>query len=120
MQQERFQVLAGTMRFRKGLSTVVARTGKEVVVEPGSYHRFANAGTEPAVVRVQVRPALSTVRCWRGLGPVPSWLGRWGPPPRRSAGRWPPGGKAGGHRRQRAYTVRSASVGARRAALTAG
>jgi hypothetical protein len=59
VQQERFQVLAGTMKFRKGLSTVIARTGDEVVVEPGSYHRFADAGAEPAVVRVQVRPALS-------------------------------------------------------------
>ena len=64
VQQERFWVLAGTIRFRKGRSTVVARAGDGVVVEPGSYHRFANAGTQPAVVRVQVQPALSMERLY--------------------------------------------------------
>ena len=58
VQEERFQVLRGTVKFRKGRATVVAGAGEEVVVPPGSYHRFANAGEEPAVVRVQVRPAL--------------------------------------------------------------
>jgi quercetin dioxygenase-like cupin family protein len=58
-QEERFQVLRGTVKFRKGLEAVVAHAGEEVVVPPGSYHRFANAGAQPAVVRVQVRPALS-------------------------------------------------------------
>jgi hypothetical protein len=53
------------MRFRKGRSTVIARTGDEVVVEPGSYHRFANASTQPAVVRVQVQPALSMERLYQ-------------------------------------------------------
>jgi hypothetical protein len=57
-------VLRGTMRFRKGLRTVIARAGDEVVVPPGSYHRFANAGEEPAMVRVQVRPALSMERLY--------------------------------------------------------
>jgi hypothetical protein len=64
VQQERFWVLAGTIRFRKGRSTVMARAGDEVVVESGSYHWFANAGTQPAVVRVQVRPALSMERLY--------------------------------------------------------
>jgi len=59
VQEERFQVQRGTMKFRKGLSTVMARAGDEVVVPPGSYHRFQNAGDEPAVVRVEVRPALT-------------------------------------------------------------
>lgn len=58
VQQETFQVLRGTMRFRKGLRTVVARQGDTVVVPPGAFHRFANAGDEPAVVRVRVEPAL--------------------------------------------------------------
>jgi quercetin dioxygenase-like cupin family protein len=58
VQEERFQVLRGTVKFRKGRATVVAGAGEEVVVPPGSYHRFTNAGEEPAVVRVQVRPAL--------------------------------------------------------------
>lgn len=52
VQEERFQVLRGTMKFRKGLRTVVAEAGEEVVVPPGSYHRFANAGAGLAVVRV--------------------------------------------------------------------
>src|SRR2546430_15098788 len=46
------------MRFRKGLRTVTAGPGDLVVVEPGTYHRFANAGDEPAIVRVRVTPAL--------------------------------------------------------------
>lgn len=57
-QQESFEVRAGTMKFRKGLRTVTARPGDLVVVEPGTFHRFANAGDEPAVVRCRVTPAL--------------------------------------------------------------
>jgi quercetin dioxygenase-like cupin family protein len=57
-QQESFQVRTGIIRFRKGLKTVTAGPGQTVVVEPGIYHRFANAGDEPAIVRVRVTPAL--------------------------------------------------------------
>jgi quercetin dioxygenase-like cupin family protein len=57
-QQESFEVLQGLMRFRKGLRAVTAGPGDRVVVEPGTYHRFANAGDEPAIVRVRVTPAL--------------------------------------------------------------
>src|SRR5215831_15115366 len=57
-QRESFQVLAGTMRFRKGLRTVTAGPGDQLVVEPGTFHKFANVGDEPAVVRVRVEPAL--------------------------------------------------------------
>ena len=59
VQEERFQVQRGRVKFRKGLRTVVAEPGEEVVVPPGSYHRFANAGGGLAVVRVEVRPALT-------------------------------------------------------------
>jgi len=58
MQQESFEVVRGIMRFRKGLRTVIARPGDTVVVPPGAFHQFANAGDEPAVVRVRVEPAL--------------------------------------------------------------
>jgi quercetin dioxygenase-like cupin family protein len=58
VQEERFEVVSGTMRFRKGLKTVVATAGDVVVVPPGTYHRFTNGGDGPAVVRVQVTPAL--------------------------------------------------------------
>lgn len=58
IQQESFEILQGTMRFRKGLRTVIAHPGDVVVVPPGSFHQFANAGDEEAVVRVRVEPAL--------------------------------------------------------------
>lgn len=57
-QEERFEIVQGTMKFRKGLKTVTARAGETVVVPPGTVHRFENAGDEPAHVRVEVRPAL--------------------------------------------------------------
>jgi mannose-6-phosphate isomerase-like protein (cupin superfamily) len=58
-QEERFEVVSGAMRFRKGFRTVVAGPGDVVVVPPGTAHRFANAGPELTVVRVEVRPALN-------------------------------------------------------------
>lgn len=57
-QQESFEVRNGIMKFRKGLRTVTAGPGDLVVVEPGTFHRFANAGDEPALIRVRVTPAL--------------------------------------------------------------
>jgi mannose-6-phosphate isomerase-like protein (cupin superfamily) len=58
LQEERFEVVNGVMKFRRGLRTVVSRAGDIVVVPPGTTHRFANFGSEPAQVRVEVRPAL--------------------------------------------------------------
>jgi cupin domain len=52
-------VVSGAMKFRRGFRTVVAGPGETVVVPPGTAHRFANAGSELAVVRVEVRPALN-------------------------------------------------------------
>jgi quercetin dioxygenase-like cupin family protein len=63
-QEERFHVQAGYMRFRKGIRTAVAGPGDTVVVPPETYHRFANAGTEPARVRVEVRPPLEMQRLY--------------------------------------------------------
>lgn len=57
-QEERFEVMAGTMKFRLGLRKVVAHAGEVVVVPPGAVHNFANAGDEPAHVRVTMTPAL--------------------------------------------------------------
>jgi quercetin dioxygenase-like cupin family protein len=57
-QQESFEVLTGSMKFRKGLRTVIAGPGDTVVVPPGDFHKFANAGDEPALVRLTVEPAL--------------------------------------------------------------
>jgi quercetin dioxygenase-like cupin family protein len=61
-QQERFEVLSGRVRFRKGLRRVTAEAGDVVVVEPGTAHRFENAGEGSANMRVQVTPALQMER----------------------------------------------------------
>jgi quercetin dioxygenase-like cupin family protein len=58
IQEERFEVTQGTMRFRRGLKTITARAGDTVLVPPKTVHRFENAGNTPARVRVEVRPAL--------------------------------------------------------------
>jgi quercetin dioxygenase-like cupin family protein len=59
VQTERFEVVAGRMRFRVGSRTVVAGPGDVVVVEPGVAHSFANDGEDEARLRVEVRPALA-------------------------------------------------------------
>jgi mannose-6-phosphate isomerase-like protein (cupin superfamily) len=57
-QEERFEVVSGTMRFKLGRKTVVAEAGDVVTVPAGVAHKFANGGDETAIVRVEVRPAL--------------------------------------------------------------
>ena len=57
-QEERFEVVSGRMRFRKGLRTAIAEPGDVVVVPPGTVHAFANAGDGEARARVAIRPAL--------------------------------------------------------------
>ena len=61
-QEERFEVVAGTMRFRVGRQRLVAGPGEVVVVDAGVPHDFANAGDTDALVRVEVRPALEMER----------------------------------------------------------
>src|SRR6201989_586086 len=58
IQTERFEVVAGRMRFRVGLRTVIAGPGGVVEVAPGVMHSFSNAGDDEARLRVEVRPAL--------------------------------------------------------------
>ena len=58
-QTERFEVLAGRMRFRIGLRTRIAGPGDVIEVAPGVAHGFANAGAEEARLHVEVRPALA-------------------------------------------------------------
>ena len=57
-QEERFEVLEGTMKFRLGLRTIVAEPGDTVVVPAGRVHKFTNAGDGEARARVQITPAL--------------------------------------------------------------
>jgi quercetin dioxygenase-like cupin family protein len=59
VQTERFEVLAGEMRFRVGFRRVLAGPGDVVTVEPGVLHGFANPGEEEARVAVEVRPAMA-------------------------------------------------------------
>jgi mannose-6-phosphate isomerase-like protein (cupin superfamily) len=61
-QEERFEVLEGTMRFKLGRRRVVAGPGEVVVVPAGQKHDFANVGDGDALVRVEVRPALRMER----------------------------------------------------------
>ena len=57
-QEERFEVVAGTMEFRMGMRKIVAGPGDVVTVPAGRVHKFKNAGDEAAVARVTVTPAL--------------------------------------------------------------
>jgi quercetin dioxygenase-like cupin family protein len=59
IQTERFEVVAGRMRFRIGLRTRIAEPGDVIEVAPGVLHGFGNAGEEEARMRVEVRPALA-------------------------------------------------------------
>jgi quercetin dioxygenase-like cupin family protein len=58
-QEERFHILEGTMKFRLGMGTIVAKAGESVVVPAGRVHKFSNHGGEPARARVEVVPALN-------------------------------------------------------------
>jgi quercetin dioxygenase-like cupin family protein len=59
IQTERFEVTAGTMRFRVGLRHKTLGPGEVLEVAPGVMHGFANAGDDEARMRVEVRPALA-------------------------------------------------------------
>ena len=61
-QEERFEILSGNVRFRKGLKKIDAKAGDVVVVEPGKAHKFMNAGDANAAMRVRVTPALDMER----------------------------------------------------------
>ena len=57
-QEERFEVMDGTMKFKLGRRTIVAGPGEVVTVPAGARHKFQNAGDTVAHVRVTVTPAL--------------------------------------------------------------
>jgi quercetin dioxygenase-like cupin family protein len=58
LQEERFEVVQGTMRFRMLRRRITAGPGEVVVVPPQVPHDFANVGEGTALVRVDIRPAL--------------------------------------------------------------
>jgi quercetin dioxygenase-like cupin family protein len=57
-QSERFEVLAGRLGLRVGRETIEAGPGEVHLVEPGTPHRFWNAGEDEARFLCEVRPAL--------------------------------------------------------------
>jgi mannose-6-phosphate isomerase-like protein (cupin superfamily) len=57
-QEERFEVLDGTMKFKVGHRTIVAVAGDVLTVPAGMAHKFRNGGATLAHVRVTVTPAL--------------------------------------------------------------
>lgn len=59
-QEERFQVLAGTLRLRVDGQEQVLRAGQVAVVPPGRPHVWWNAGEEEVHILGEVRPALRT------------------------------------------------------------
>jgi quercetin dioxygenase-like cupin family protein len=59
IQTERFAVVAGAVRFRLGLRTLIAEPGDVIEVPPGVTHSFANAGPGEARMRIEIRPALA-------------------------------------------------------------
>jgi len=58
LQEERFTILEGRLRFRLRGRRVLALPGETVLVPPGAPHWFGNPGPGPALARVEVRPAL--------------------------------------------------------------
>jgi mannose-6-phosphate isomerase-like protein (cupin superfamily) len=57
-QTERFEVLEGRLGLRVGTEDLLAGPGDIATVEPGTPHRFWNAGEDQARFLCEVRPAL--------------------------------------------------------------
>ncbi len=57
-QEERFQILRGSVGFRVGKNERIAGPGERVTVPAGAAHRFWNAGDTEAHFVCEVRPAL--------------------------------------------------------------
>jgi mannose-6-phosphate isomerase-like protein (cupin superfamily) len=57
-QEERFEVLRGSVGFRIGREKLVAGPGQRITVPAGTPHKFWNAGDEVAHFVCEIRPAL--------------------------------------------------------------
>jgi quercetin dioxygenase-like cupin family protein len=57
-QSERFAVKSGTLGLKAGREKHTLGPGEVVTVEPGTAHRFWNAGEEPVTFVCEIRPAL--------------------------------------------------------------
>lgn len=56
--EERWELIAGTVRFRVDGVERTLRPGETIVAPPGTRHTAASIGNEPAHLRIQMRPAL--------------------------------------------------------------
>lgn len=61
-QEERFEILSGTLGLRMGGEKIVAGPGETVTIPPATPHRFWNAGEDEVHFRCEVRPALEFER----------------------------------------------------------
>ena len=59
-QDERFEILAGTMEARIGGESKLLKTGEEVFIPAGTPHAMWNGGSETARVAWETRPAMRT------------------------------------------------------------
>jgi quercetin dioxygenase-like cupin family protein len=57
-QSERFAVVSGTLGLKTGREKRELGPGEVATVEPGTAHRFWNAGDEPVTFVCEIRPAL--------------------------------------------------------------
>jgi quercetin dioxygenase-like cupin family protein len=56
--EERWEVIAGSVRFEIGGIAQTAAPGDTIVAPPGTPHSARSVGSEPAHLRIQMRPAL--------------------------------------------------------------
>jgi mannose-6-phosphate isomerase-like protein (cupin superfamily) len=57
MASERFEVLEGTMTFKLGRKTIVAKAGDVVTLPAGKARKITNGGFTTAQVLVQITPS---------------------------------------------------------------
>ena len=67
MQEENFEVIRGTIRFRINGQEMDTATGQKVVIPPGTRHILWNASDEEASMTVWLRPALKTESAFETL-----------------------------------------------------
>ncbi len=80
LQEERFTVVAGLMRFRLGRRNILAQAGETIIIPRGTAHWFGNAGADIAQARVEVRPALRMEELFEtteALGQMTRSRGAW-------------------------------------------
>jgi mannose-6-phosphate isomerase-like protein (cupin superfamily) len=61
-QEERFQIVSGTLGLKVDDEEIVAGPGETLTVPAGTPHRFWNAGAEEVRFRCEIRPALQFER----------------------------------------------------------